>query len=115
MHRLEFGSWDLVVGVERLGNNYAKNSPPGSCAKAVGGAQHAWGKIGGFIHIKFSVLAICAKNVFFYHAFTRNFTAPVHTVSAYFQSVIARLCTVCTGLTKTTTIKLYVYIEGVRS
>jgi hypothetical protein len=84
----------------------------GSCAKAVGSGQYAWGKVSGFIHGKFDALVVCAKNVFFYPAFTSNFTASFHTVSVCFQSVIRCLYTVYTGLTKTTTIKLYVYIEG---
>lgn len=111
MRRLVFGSWYLVVGGECLSCNDAKNRASG-CGLAVGSAQYAWGKVTGLMHRKLGVRATWVQNVFFSAAYTRNLTVAIHTVSVYFQSVIDRLYTVYTGLTKTTTIKLYVYIKG---
>lgn len=80
-----------------------------ACGLAVGRLKDSWLQSRVVIHRYSNQAASCAKNVFFSPAFAITLSAPVHKVCAKFQSVIARLYTVCTGLTTTTTIKLYVY------
>lgn len=118
MRNEELGISEGCVASNRTPSNYGRLAHVScfqasqGCAKAVGSAQYAWAKVGGFIHQEFNARVAWVKNVFFYQTFARNAAVLIHTAFAYFQSVIDRLCTVCTGLTKTTTIKLYVYIEG---
>jgi len=80
-----------------------------ACGLAVVRRKDSWLQSRGFIHRFALQAASCAKNVFFSPALASTLSTLVHKVCAEFQSVIARLYTVYTGLTTTTTIKLYVY------
>lgn len=82
-----------------------------ACGLAVGSGQYSWLQSRLVIHRFTNQAASCAKNVFFSPAFASTLSTLVHKVCVEFQSVTARLYTVYTGLTTTTTIKLYVYKE----
>jgi hypothetical protein len=85
-----------------------------ACVEAVGRSREACSQNTPLIHQVFVSPASCAKNVFFSPSYTRIPGALIHMLFDTFQSVKFRLYTVYTGLTKTTTIKLYIY-KGVCS
>jgi hypothetical protein len=84
------------------------------CGLAVGSCLYSCSQTRAVIHRSFDQAVSCAKNVFFSQVYARFIMVSIHMVYVHFQSVIVRLCTVYTGLTKTTTNKLYVY-KGVCS
>jgi hypothetical protein len=80
-----------------------------ACAKAVGRRMVACLQTDRLIHGLLGKADSCAQNVFFSVSFTSIFAMSFHMLSRQIQSVSAELCTLYTGLTITTTNKLYVY------